>query len=160
MVVTQLIIRQIPHRLAERPHSAHVLLAIGNHLCHQRRIFVERTVCAGDRQSANQLVASVILPHTCAGEPTDILKRTWSAVGAGLRRCAVELLKRYVDLQRIPKDKTLESSVMSANLSLIPAHLNREKLIRRPCADFLIIKSVGHTQHLGACIHRIVIHAA
>ena len=101
----------------------------------------------------------MILLHAGAERPAYILERARQAVGARLRRRAVELLELEVDLQDIPKDKTLERGVVCADLTCVRCHTLRERMLWEPRHDGLVVERVGHAEHLGAQVLRVVVDA-
>ena len=102
----------------------------------------------------------MVFLHRRASKPSSVFQTTGRAVGAGLCCGAVELLQLEVDLQDIPKDQTLKRRVVGVDHARVVFDLGRERLAGQPCADLAVIKGVGHTQHFGACILRVVVHAA
>ena len=160
MVVGQLVRRQLPLRLADRAHGADILFAVLDHLGHQVCVVAERAVCLRDRQQADKLAAAMILAHPGTGKAPDILKATRRAVGAGLRGGAVELLQPVVDLEDVPEDQALKRGVVRPDLALVVRDGLRERLIRQPRPHALVVEGVGHAQHVGAGVLRVIVDAA
>ena len=164
MVFGQFVVRHLAHGLADGAHGAHILLAVGHHLGHQRRVFAERTVGLGDGQGADQLRAAVVLLHGRAGEAPHVFKAAGAAVGPGLRCGAIELLQRrfgeaLIGRQHIPEDEPLEGGVVGAYLAPVLRHAGREGLAWQPRHHVVIAEGVGHAQHLGAAVLRVVVGA-
>ena len=88
VVVGQLVSTEGAQGFADGTHRPHVLLAVGNHLGHERGVFFEW----GYAQQADQLGTSVVFLHGRASKPANVLQRTRRAIGAGLCCGADKLL--------------------------------------------------------------------
>ena len=164
VVGVQLVVGQLALRLADRPHGAHVLLAIGDHLGHERRVVVERPVSARDAQRADERAAPVVLLHRRAGEAAHVLQRAGRAVGARLCCGAIELLqRRFADAkaggQDVPEDQPLEGSVVRPDLAGVVSDARRERLAGRPRRDRFVIERPRHAQDRRAGVLRVIVDA-
>ena len=104
----------------------------------------------------------MVFLHLARHGATDVLQAARQAVGASLRGGTIELPQlwfrhTYVRAKDIPKDKPLERGVVGHDLM---AGNVGERLTRQPGKHLAIIESVGHAQHLGAGILRVVVDAA
>ena len=106
----------------------------------------------------------MVLFHGCASKTPHVLKRTGRAVGARLRRRAVELRQLglrdlVIGAQHEPEDQALKRSVVGADLAGMVGDSGGERLTGQPGHHLVIIKSVGHAQHFGADVLGVVVHA-
>ena len=102
----------------------------------------------------------MVFLHGRASEAAHILKAARRTVGAGLRCGAVELLQPEIDLKDIPEYQALERCVVRVHQTLVVFDRLRERLTWEPRPHVFVIKCVGHTQHVGAGVLRVIIHAA
>ena len=102
----------------------------------------------------------MVLLHGRAREPANVFQATRRAVGAGLAGGAVELLQLEVDLEDVPEDQALERGVVRADLAGMVTHLLGEWITGTPGHHLAVVEGVGHTQHLGAGVLRVVVDAA
>ena len=101
----------------------------------------------------------MVFAHTGAERAAYVFKAAGQAVGPRLRSGAIELLELEVDLQHIPKDKTLERGVVRADLASVRCHTLRKRMLWEPRHDGLVVERVGHAEHLGAQVLRVVVDA-
>ena len=107
----------------------------------------------------------MVLLHGRAAEAANVLQRAGRAVGAGLRRRAIELRQRrladaLVGAQDEPKDKPLEGGVVCSDLACVLRNAARERLVGRPCDDLVVVEGVGHAQHGRGAVLRVIVDAA
>ena len=124
----------------------------------------EAPVSLRDGQQTNQLRSTMVFLHGRASEPTHVLQRAGRAVGARLRRRAVELLQLglrdlVIGAQHEPEDQTFERSVVRADLAGVVGDSGGERLTGHPGYDLVVIESVGHAQHLRADVLGVIVHA-
>ena len=160
VIIEQLVIGQLPLGLTDRPHGAHVLLAVRHHLGHQVFVVAECAVRLWDRQQPDKLAAAMILAHPRPSEPAHVFQATRRAVGAGLCCGAVELIQIEIDLQDVPENQPLERCVVRAYLAGVVHDGLRERLAGPPRPHVVVVKGVGHAQHIGASVLCVVIDAA
>ena len=160
VVVRQFLGRHVPDDRREGAHGAHVLLAVGHHLGHERGVFEELAALLWDRQQPDKLVASVILSDVQPVEAAHVLQRAGRRVAPGLRGGAVELLQLEIDAQHIPEHKALKRRVMRADLALVVGNISGEWLTRHPGLHVAVVEGVGHAQHVGALVLRVGVDAS